>query len=279
MHPTVVIFLGPYRNLTTLWSAVLSMHPSVVSVNHITPELEACVPDIVDAKVEYPNLVQLLLDAVGEETKPLEDSHALRHADDAFRDTYFQWQSRKLDPTHILWKDSGRLTAAFWKRKQQGKASLRLFVEAYPQVKFVMPLRNPVDMVRSNMEKSSYLKAYQLPSDGYICFIDWYLEILQWFLRWKDREPSRFQHLMTPSQRLLDWLELPPVEDYLPALEDSFQIRPPEYGFRWARSGIRSYLKHRMRIVLHHYLETDPECTFYQAGLELLRQVLQEAED
>ena len=46
----VVIFLGPYRNLTTLWSAVFASHPQAIVLNHSTPQLDEQVSSIVESK-------------------------------------------------------------------------------------------------------------------------------------------------------------------------------------------------------------------------------------
>lgn len=270
----LVILFGPYRNLTTLWSSILGLHPKLLVLNHITPEVEAAVADIVEAKLAYSDLVSLLLNSIGREEKPLEKSHALRDSEE-LKQVYYKWREVQTDVSHILWKDSGRLTKEFRSRPGQ----LKKFVEAYPNVQFLLPLRNPVDVVRSNMEKTTYLQAYDVPISGYIDFIHWYLDVLQWFMRWVQRDKSRFQYLQTEPfqtdrgtwQRLMNWLGLPSHDTLLQDMQQSLQVRPAVYGFHMQGDAIRSYLKFRLRLLLHHL---GSEHATFPMFLDLLRQVV-----
>ena len=241
----VVIFLGPYRNLTTLWSAVFASHPQAIVLNHSTPQLDEQVSSIVESKYDYSEVLQCLLAAVGQEYKTIENSHALRidTADPKLRSLYCKWSPLQQSPSHIIWKDSGRLTKEF--RVRPG--SLQKFILAYPQIQFLFPLRNPLDVVISNVDKDLYLDAYDYSGTGYYEFADWYIDVFNWFLEWRRQEPRRFSHLATPTQKTLSqtlgWLGLPVFIDWIRDTVEAFDVKETNYS----NPKLASYLKQNLK--------------------------------
>lgn len=256
---------------------MLGMYPSTIVLNHITPKLETDMQSILDGELSQEALFQRLLKAVGKEDKILEESHALRDAGPAFSTVFQKWTERSQQPTHIIWKDSGRLTTAFREKPDR----IVQFIKKYPSVRFLLPLRNPVDVIRSNMEKTDYLKAYNFEG-GYLKFVEWYLDLVEWFMTHQEQDPVHFHHLFEPTDktlpRLLQWLQLPPRDDtaeYISDVLTHFKVRPAKYGFQMRGSGIYSYLKFRLRVILGAMHEDKLTHTpFFKICVKLLDAVL-----
>ncbi len=152
---SVCLFLGPYRNLTTLTASLLTLHPECQVLNHgsnrVLPfaELNFLV-DYSDAKFE--RFCRFALDASrggrrGDFGGSVTLSHAFDH--DSMRQAYARrYGDRRVKErvSCLVWKESHRVTAFL---RRQGLPPEELS-RANPKLRFLMPIRNPLDCMLSN---------------------------------------------------------------------------------------------------------------------------------
>jgi len=153
----IVLPLGPYRNLTTLIGAVISLHPQGLALNHaaarILPDEEinflgSCTREAQRRFLEV--AVPLLQEGVrGKHGGSILKSHAFD--DPVMREAYKQRYGNRVlketPPLALYWKDSNRVYN-YLLAKRDGIPSV---VRAFDNVKFVLPIRNPIHCAKSNL--------------------------------------------------------------------------------------------------------------------------------
>jgi hypothetical protein len=150
---TLALFLGPYRNLTTLTAAVLGLHPECVVFNHGFVRVVRHRSLAPFAPVGSPGFDRFLRFAVAAATEGRQGSYGgtieASHAHERSTMQQAQQRARALPagaPRVVVWKDSMRITNHL---RTIGQPPAKL-AHRNPRVRFVLPIRNPLDCARSN---------------------------------------------------------------------------------------------------------------------------------
>ena len=152
---TVGLILGPYRNLTTLTAAVLSLHPNTQVLNHAGPRLLTGRRNFVERPDEA-RLNRFVDAALGASTEgrrgtfggSIQFSHAFDREN--LRESYqrrYGDQVMKDDVRCFVWKESGRVTQLL----RGSSDGIEKLTEATPKVRFLQPVRNLLDCTQSNL--------------------------------------------------------------------------------------------------------------------------------
>jgi hypothetical protein len=194
---TLAIVLGPYRNLTTLTAAALALHPDVQVLNHAAellwrrPDIDFfCRPE----QSVYRQFLTAAVDASADGQRGLHGGSILHsHAFDdwSVRLLYqrrYGDQRIKAKPKCLVWKDSMLI-----QRRLSGEEGLLPHVIAnLPDVRFVLPVRRPVDCAASNMATGLVSYLMNGRPAGIAEAIDVVLQAIVWVLIQRDRWPDRF---------------------------------------------------------------------------------------
>ena len=244
---SVCLLLGPYRSLTTLTCAVLSLHPQCVVLNHAGPRIQP--NPRLNFLVDYsPDKFREFVGFAGRESDggargqhggDIRLSHAFGF--EAIRQAAAKVQDSPREPAKCLvWKDSHMVTN-FLRSAQVDVPQLLRHNEA---LRFLLPIRNPIDCALSNLRTGHVaffgapdLLSGQRPIDAVLSAV---LDEIVWFLGLRDAsaQPERFflffQHELGRRvlEKMLDFLRLRPDEAYLAAVTDAFRVAGGGYKRR-----------------------------------------------
>jgi len=199
---TVAIYLGANRSLTTISSAMLALHPEVTVLNHAFVRIfadQSCdftrdpTQDKLDAFVRTAEAMALGGErgAVGGH---ILHSHAFR---DAYLDRY--GEGAKPDTQCLVWKDATRVT----NHLIHHKIALDDLARRLPSLRFVMMVRNPVDITISSIRKG-YAAALvgEERKDSFIDVFTHMIRLFGWFAPAAQANPGQFRFLF--QDELLD---------------------------------------------------------------------------
>jgi hypothetical protein len=153
---TVCVFLGPYRNLTTLTASILSLHPHCQVLNHAgarvfgAPEVNFLLDS---STATFARFCEFALSASqGGRRGGYGGSITFSHAfdSDVIRDAYRRRYGELLakpSVESIVWKESLRVSALL--REQH--VDIAALLAANGKLRFLMPIRNPLDCATSNI--------------------------------------------------------------------------------------------------------------------------------
>lgn len=194
---SVCLFLGPYRNLTTLTAGILSLHPTCQVLNHGMKRVFPRPGDnflVRDSRDGFQRFLRAALRLSqggrrGDEGGAITLSHAFDHG--AMRDAYRRRYGESLlkeDIQCLVWKESLRTSNTI---RNHGVDPGALFARN-PELRFLMPIRNPMDTARSNLRTGHHeiFRALDEKSPGGI--LDAVLEEIAWFLDQQKLHPDRF---------------------------------------------------------------------------------------
>lgn len=263
--------LGPYRNLTTLTASLLSLHPACQVLNHagsfVFP-IKAANFLLGYSPEKFDNFVKYAIylsrgGRVGGSGGSITFSHAFtEHA--VMRRAYEKRYGDSLVKQNIqcvVWKESMRVSNVI----KDNDVELLELCAHNEKLRFLMPIRNPLDCAISNSRKPT---ARHLGRDDEETSVEGLLDSIvgeiSWFLGFHDRMPDRFFMFYEDElggdvlSRLAGFLEIEVDEDWLGDAVGCIQLREPyQYSSR--------LLDHYERS-LHRHLERHP------AALERLLQ-------
>jgi hypothetical protein len=219
--------LGPYRNLTTLTAATLFLHPNCQVLNHAGKRIFGRpYLDFLSgySKRKFERFVKFALEisssgARGDYGGSITLSHAFADRP-AMQDTYTR-SGLPLVKTSVLalvWKES-YLTSS---HIRDAAVELAPIFAANSQLRFLLPIRNPLDCAESNIKTGKYrmfpgVTRGASVSDVARAILD---EIL-WYANLSSGHQGRFFHFFEHEigrdmlERLARFLELPPDESWL----------------------------------------------------------------
>ncbi|RMD89981.1 MAG: hypothetical protein D6813_09885 [Calditrichaeota bacterium] len=201
---TVCLTLGPYRNLTTLTAAIVALHPNCQVLNHAGGRifndkrlnffLEYS-QNKFDRFVKYAIYI-----SQGGREGPYGGSILYSHAfgsqhrlSEIYRKLY--GNSRIKDNIHCLfWKES-MPTSSFIRDYQ---VDLDAILTQNQALRFLMPIRNPLDCAVSNLKFFGNTKqlhqVFRLKNRQEVLYevMESILDEFQWFLELKRQNPERF---------------------------------------------------------------------------------------
>ncbi|MDX1388229.1 MAG: hypothetical protein R3344_03515 [Acidobacteriota bacterium] len=195
---SLCIFLGPYRNLTTLTASMLALHPHCQVLNHAGERVFEdkridFLSDYTDDK--FYTFCKFAITASqggqhGDYGGSITLSHAFEHP--KTREVYERRFGNSLlreQVRSIAWKESLRVANFI----REHDLDIPALLERNPKVRFLMPVRNPMDCAVSNARTGHVEHFKGLKPDAPIAAI---LEALlveyAWFARLEERFPGSF---------------------------------------------------------------------------------------
>lgn len=193
----LVILLGPYRNLSTLTATALAFHPNAQVLNHAGRRLLDGDPEVdfvarPDPEIYRRFLVTAL--AASEDGERGLHGGSILHShvfdDPAVRALYrqrFGTERLKARPRVLVWKDSMELQ----RRLSANPATLATLIERLPDVRFLLPIRQPLYSALSNRRTGHFRFFMDAKSPTFEQVLDAMLARLVWVLEQRDRWPDR----------------------------------------------------------------------------------------
>ena len=197
---TVGVFLGPYRNLTTLTASFLFLHPECQVLNHAGSRIleennTNFFQGYSDRKFQE-FCRRAILISQGGKRGTYGGSIVLSHAfaeHERMRESYhgrFGTKLLKRKIRSLVWKESYRVTRFL---REQDTDFDDLFANN-AHLRFLMPIRNPIDCAKSIINKGMQRKYGDQASDDFMQLMDVNLEAMNWVLELQERYPDRFFH-------------------------------------------------------------------------------------
>ena len=248
-----LVLLGPYRNLTTLTTALLSLHPNIVAFNHGMNRMPKNVLFYKEPTnhVKYEKFIRYILENYQEGRKgsfggdirkchAFETQHKEMHELMNSDEQQENFQNKGEQAKALVWKESGRLTRYLRKNSNfRDFARIEELLKANPDLVFLRPIRNPVDCTQSNIDTDHYMvtdfKRENFPNakNRKHAFLRWLINDLIWFLKLEYCFPGRFIHYTEsefPIERILSSLDLPPpTPEYSQQIQQGFKIVPKPF--------------------------------------------------
>ena len=193
---TVCMALGPNRNMTTLTASLIALHPQCQVLNNAGYRImdNALAALRVPGEQTHRTFARdALFKSQGGRRGHYGGTITLSHAFDrpAVRDAYERRYGRsvlKQDVRCIYWKSAVQLTS-----EVRGRGiDLGAAVAANPKLRFLMPIRNPLDCAKSNFRLGHYRhfpEAKDEPVEGVVRF---FVELVGWFLDLRADHPDNF---------------------------------------------------------------------------------------
>jgi hypothetical protein len=195
---TVVIALGSYRNLTTLTAAFYALHPDAMALNHAWVRV-ATNPGLDFFADPRPERLRRFVAAAvrlaqggsfGAYGGSILRSHAFHRP--ALRQLYarrFGAQILKPQSRALFWKDSMQVLNHLW----ANRVDLAALTDALPQLRFVLPVRHPVDCALSVRRSDLWKYLVDGPSKPTLeVVLERLFDILLWFEQQRRQRPDRF---------------------------------------------------------------------------------------
>jgi hypothetical protein len=234
---TVCLALGPYRNLTTLTASILFLHPNCQVLNHAGCRIfgNEQLDFIANySKERFETFIQYAIH-ISQKGRRGDYGGSITHSH-AFDSRYLMKDIFYAAKQDLLKQN---VTALFWKESLRASNHLRLhkvdldgLFKLKRQLKFIMPIRNPLDCAVSNLKtgKANIFQSIQNNS-GVEQILASILEEILWFKNLESRHPERFfcffEHDFNEDTiiRLADFLQLDPREDWCANALAAFDVK------------------------------------------------------
>ena len=193
---TVCLLLGPYRNLTTILSSTLYLHPNCQVLNHAGPRIHG--KKEIDFFSNYSpkifnNFIRFSIEISRKgEAGSYGGSITKSHAFDSktLKNIYRKSEVKKAQSIKsLVWKESLINTNLI----KSDKFSLSNVIEREKRLRFMLPIRNPLDCTISNI-KTGHAKIFKGINQNYTAFdiLESIIEEIHWFILKKQEYPDRF---------------------------------------------------------------------------------------
>ncbi len=252
---STVMALGPNRNMTTLTASLIALHPNCQVLNNAgyrhMVHAEALLAN--PTKDEYQRFVRsAIYKSQGGRRGHYGGTITLSHAFDrpAVRDAYesrFGKSVLKKDVRCLYWKSAVQLTAMI---RAKG-IDLSEVVAKNDKIRFLMPIRNPLDCAMSNYRLGHYKHFPEVNGQPIEKVVDFFVELVAWFLDNRAKHPDNFFCYFQSEfdrQTLLDlaaFLKSPADETWINScLESRLKGKPYEYAPGMVDSYRASIKKH-----------------------------------
>ena len=199
---TVCLMLGPYRNLTTLTASILFLHPNCQVLNHGASRIYGKKEiDFLDEyeKNKMDRFIQFAIQISGKGKRgKIGGSITYSHAFDdkhKMKDIYKRASLEliKEDIQCLFWKESLHTSNIIKKRK----VDLEYIFQQEKRLKFLLPIRNPLDCAVSNLSTGliSVFEGRNKKSNIFEA-IESILDEIFWFESLKKQFPDRFFYFL-----------------------------------------------------------------------------------
>jgi hypothetical protein len=256
---TVCVVLGPYRNLTTITAAMLALHPRCQVLNHAGARildrrrldfLRYHDPATFDAFTRYAIQISRA-GRRGDYGGSITLSHAFASSPrlkDVYRAAYGASLVKQVIRS-VFWKES--LVVANHIRDH--RIDLGHLFQAQAGLRFLLPVRNPLDCAASNLKTGHVARFRGLdartPIESVVLAI---LDEFRWFLELRDRHPDRFfsffAHEFTRStlRDMAGFLALEAEEQWQEAALEAFRIESPYHHSETLREFYAAAVRERL---------------------------------
>jgi hypothetical protein len=247
---SVCLTLGPYRNLTTLTASILFLHPHCQVLNHAGDRVFG--RRQIDFLSDYrrqrlDRFVQYAI-RISEKGKRGDHGGSITHShafdaqhgmNDLFRGA--GGELRKQEIRCLLWEESLRTS----NRLRSHSVDLGPVFAVEPRLRFLMPIRNPLDCAVSNI-KTGHAALFEGlgPGASEAAVVEAILDEIRWFADLQAQHPDRFfgyfEHDVSREMlvRLAVYLELEPLDSWLDAAMAAMQLKA---GYEHAAELVDSY--------------------------------------
>lgn len=234
---TVCLFLGPYRNLTTLTASILFLHPNCQVLNHAanrifhderTDFFDGYDDEKFDAFVRYAIYAsggggRGMVGGSITHSHAFDEGHVTR---ELFESTGGKLIKEKI--YSLVWKESLRTSNRI---RQTGIDLGTIFARNSP-LRFLLPVRNPIDCAVSNM-KSGHVSLFPSLEEGSPVekVVEAILDEFKWVRSWERKYPERFFIYFEPEfneetvGRLADFLKVEMNEEWKRNALAAFEIK------------------------------------------------------
>jgi hypothetical protein len=236
---TVCLALGPYRNLTTLTASILFLHPHCQVLNHggvrilDDPDLDFLLhpgTGTTDNFLRY--AIQISTKGKrGRTGGSILHSHAFdaQHKLGKLYRKHFGDQLIKDEIHSLFWKESLRTSLHIRKHH----INLTQLFDTEPRLRFLLPIRNPLDCATSNL-RTGHANLFGLEkSPDLHQVLDAILDEILWVMERQDRYPEHFFHFLEndfgPEQALAlaAFLDLDTNPAWVSVAQEAFDIHKP----------------------------------------------------
>jgi len=197
---TVCVLLGPYRNLTSLTASIVFLHPEAQVLNHallrVSPLPAVNFLDNPQGPV-FDNFIRYavhLSQAGRKEDWDLGGTLTVSHAftdHPVMQQTYekrYGDRMLKKEVRCLLWKESMRVSNYL----QENSTDLAGLCTKLPRLRFLMPVRNPMDCAVSNLKTGHARHLVDKGSETFEDVLDRIMREIAWFKSYEARMPDRF---------------------------------------------------------------------------------------
>jgi tetratricopeptide (TPR) repeat protein len=234
---SVCLILGPYRNLTSLTAAVLFLHPSCQVLNHAAMrilhknELNFFMNNY-DIKKFNSFLKYAICISEGGKRGPFGGSITLEHSFDRdnIRRSYRNRYGDSLIKEEIrcfIWKESSKISNLM----KQNNINLEEIFLNNNKLKFLMPIRNPLDCAESNMTTGHKIFISDLnQNSSFEEVLECIIKEFSWFINLQRKYPERFFHFFENSftekilLNLANFLNINQDGEWIKSALSNFQI-------------------------------------------------------
>jgi hypothetical protein len=194
---SVCLAVGPYRNLTTLIAAALSLHPNCQVLNHAGMRIFNADIDFLTrySSIKFEKFIEIAIRASGGGRRgDFGGSITFSHAFDELYATRSIFSKRnypliKEEIISFFWKESHRMTNFI----RDNKIHLESVLCKEPRLRFLMPIRNPLDCAVSNLKTGHYKYFQHLKTSPSVADItEGILELIRWFVCLQKEFPEQF---------------------------------------------------------------------------------------
>lgn len=242
---TFCLIVGPYRNLTTLTSALLAMHPQTQVLNHGARRILGRKPvdffanpgpSIVDRFLQYGIYI-----AAGGRRGDFGGSILLSHAFDnedvrRLYEERFGTGNTKWRCESFIWKESMKVTNIL----MGSDMDVDRLLSNNPRLRLLLPIRNPLNCARSNMATGHAQYIGNNEKEMY-SIISGILDAYQWFGEVCQRHPRQCMwftqddvHDRNLYKELAAFLDVDPSEQWMDDCEHLARLRESAYSHEWA---------------------------------------------
>lgn len=234
---TIAIILGPYRNLTTLTAGLLALHPNCQVLNHAGMRilqwhnlnfLKNPARDVVERFKKYAVYISGRGQR-GDYGGSITFSHAFTYPN--MSNLYKKRFGDKLvkdNINSILWKESLRIANLI---KKNG-IDVSALISRIPELRFLTPVRNPLDCAKSNMKTGKTEIFDELKEEAQAeQTVSAILDEHKWFLDLKEDNDEHFFYFMQHDfnqnmlQELARFLKLSPDEEWTRDAMDVYDMK------------------------------------------------------
>jgi hypothetical protein len=198
---SVCLLLGPYRNLTTLTASILALHPNCQVLNHARIRIEGDPRLDFLSTYSYERFRNFMKFAIRISASGRRGAYGgsflLSHAfqdHEAIAERYRQRYADQRVKPHIvslIWKESLWLSSHIRTRSNLGE-----ILERNRLLRFMMPVRNPIDCAFSNLRSGLVRFFPDLDRRSAVeKVVAAVLDELAWFMQQKRSHPERFLYL------------------------------------------------------------------------------------